>query len=458
MHVGRPWLIGFSILLLAACSKRPAGVSSVAFSPEPSFWVWHRTSALTAEELAAVDHGHVSRLYWQIVEFRRGGGEWNPYPLAKREAMPNLPSVIPVIRLAPDLKPFDRPEAPAQFARWLRQWSGERPLAGVQIDYDCPASQLERYAVFLRAFKAETGLKFISVTALASWMDAPSFQRFAGSVDELVPMFYDLTADVPEQAVKGNFQPMVPSNAAARIHAWKACPVPWRAGLPNFERLTLFDAGGKSLGHLRGWKPEELLANKAIEPTGGASAGLVKFRIIHNGGLAGSALLAGQSLVWRGPDEAALRAAIAAARDAGSAGITWFALPGPGLPAAHSSAHLEALENDRTPTRKLSLRTLESGRVVLHNDGPADLPFRPGQAPYRLELKSDAAGSSGDGDPGGFLERQSGVVPKYSRKIWLIFPSLRVDEDIASGDDLWHRQTGNSVQWSVQDDAPVPTP
>lgn len=442
--------------LSTGCSKT-ARVAA-PFDAAPAFWVWHRTSALTSEEKGTLSRAGVTRLYWQIVEFRGDATDWQPYPLAPREALPDDLEVVPVIRLAPALKPLDRPEAPAQFANWLRRWSGGRMPSAVQIDYDCPAAQLDRYGAFLARLKAEAGLSSISATALAGWIDAPLFRKLEAGVEELTPMFYDLDADVPEKVLAGKAEPMVPADAVRWIGRWKTCRVAWRAGLPNFQRLTIFDAAGKSRGHLRGWTPAQVYGQDGLERLPSAGEGMVEYRASRDLTLAGTRLEAGQRLIWRAPGEGALSAAIDAAKSSGCRGAVWFTLPGPGLQAAFGARHLQALTTGSSPAPGLKFEMRDNGSAVLRNEGAGDLPFRPGQGPYHLVLEAKTAGGFRDTASGGFLGIESGVPLRFSRKISLTFPSLRVDEEIASGDSLWHRQSGNSVSWSVQEVAPHPTP
>src|SRR2546422_8420605 len=43
---------------------------------ETSFWVWHRSSPLSADEIAQLQQQHVRDLYWHIGELEHREGTW----------------------------------------------------------------------------------------------------------------------------------------------------------------------------------------------------------------------------------------------------------------------------------------------------------------------------------------------------------------------------------------------
>ena len=246
-----PVLMLISACWLMAGCDRPAPGTATKPDPTPGFWVWHRSSRLEEKERAAVPTG--GRLYRQIAEFGWRDGVWSPRPVAEPKNL--LENEIPVVRIDPGPAFLERADAVAMLAKWLRHHFQDKVPTSLQLDHDCPVRLLPRYAAFLRELRGELGLKEISITALAGWIDSPAFQQLGEAVDELLPMFYDLTADPPQEIVTGKAKPMAGPEAAAWIARWKSCRTPWRAGLANFERLTLFEADGKLTGHLKQWEP-----------------------------------------------------------------------------------------------------------------------------------------------------------------------------------------------------------
>jgi hypothetical protein len=444
------WLV---LCLLAACDRKPPAASSSHPDRAPGFWIWHRSSALTTEEKNSVPTG--GRLYRQIAEFGWHDGAWSPRVVAEAKVL--LENEIAVVRIDPGPAFLDRREAASMLAKWLRHHFQDKVPTSLQLDHDCPVRLLPRYAAFLRELRGELGLKEISITALAGWIDSPSFKQLGESADELVPMFYDLTADPPEDIVAGKAKPMTGLEAASWIARWKSCRTPWRAGLANFERLTLFEAGGKLVGHLKQWTPEGLAHADFLEKipqfTGGTGYRINRAAILH-----GTQLEASRFLVWRAPDDESLRALITTAFDSGAVGIVWFALPGPGLRTAHSPSHLAALARSETPAHGVRVKLESDGRVLLRNDGPGDLSMAPGAPLHRLELTTNEAGTFTAAGPGEFTEVTTPLPPKFSRKFVLSFPRLLVGEEIASESGLIPVRGGRELQWSLDDSSPAPLP
>lgn len=425
----------------------------MAPDPAPAFWVWHRSSALAAEETTALPAG--GRLYRQIAEFGWRDGKWSPRVVAEAAAL--SAREIPVVRIDPGPSFLERPDAAAMLARWLRHHFQNKVPAALQLDHDCPVRLLPRYAAFLHELKSELALREITITALAGWIDSPAFKPLGEAADELVPMFYDLTADPPQDIASGTAKPMAGAEAAAWIARWKSCRTPWRAGLANFERLTLFEADGKLVGHLKQWTPESIAHANFLEVlpqfTGGTG-----FRVTKPAAMHGTQLTTSQILVWRAPDDRALGDLIDASFTAGARGIVWFSLPGPGLRAAHSPSHLAALAKGQTPSPGLKAKLESDGRVVLRNEGPGDLSLAPGAPLHRLVLQSDEAGTFTDAGPGAFTEVTTPLPAKFSRKIVLSFSRLLVGEEIASESGLIPARGSRELQWSLNDSSPAPLP
>ncbi|MCW1915015.1 DUF3142 domain-containing protein [Luteolibacter sp. GHJ8] len=456
--------IGCFLLVLGAGCKRPAPAPAPAVSvtvSESSFWVWHRSSDLSDGEIAALRSVAAPRLYWQIAEFGWRDGKWTPRSLGKPpEPLPDGgPVIVPVVRLDPGADSLLKPEAAASLVRWLRFHYGDAPPRILQLDYDCPLRLLPRYAGYLWELKSQLGLEEISVTALASWIDSPALADLGEVVSELVPMFYDIAPDPPDQVSRGTFVPMAGAEAEKWIGRWKACRTPWRAGLPNFERLTLFESDGNLVGHLRQWSPESLAASSLFEPLDQAP-GLASYRVIRAGSLDGTALEPGQILAWRAPGEDSLRRLLAASTSSGSRGIVWFALPGPGLRASYSPSHLSALSKGSELLPSLRMRIDGDGRVVLRNDGPADLSIKPGEAPHRLVLEANQPHTFKARGPGRFFSLEphpdSALSIEFSQRIALSFVELRVGSEIASESGLIPSREGRELRWSLDDSAPVP--
>ncbi|QJE95921.1 DUF3142 domain-containing protein [Luteolibacter luteus] len=453
----RPLLL---ILLLAGGCERKASPASSPLSQDqaPGFWIWHRSSALAERETASIRKSGSGPLYRQIVEFGWRNGEWSPRPLGTADV---LGSATPVLRLDPGPAMMEQPDAAASLAKWLRHHFDGKVPSAIQLDYDCPVRLLPRFGVFVSELRSELGLEKVSVTALASWIDSPAFPRFSETVDELVPMFYDLTADPPGDVVAGKVVPMAGTDTARRIERWKKCRKTWRAGLPNFERLTLFKADGSLVGHLRQWSPEALADMQSLKPLSGFSGGAA-YRADRSINFQGTSVEADQLLVWRAPDNEELKHLIRTSFSSGASGIVWFALPGPGLRTSRSPQHLAALARSESPFPSIKATRDSAGRIILRNEGPGDLVMKPGGEMHQLALESDRPGSFAHAGPGDFfrtsLPEGSPISINFSRKIVIHFAGLGVDEEIASEPGLVPVKDHQELRWSLDASPPQPLP
>lgn len=111
------------------------------------------------------------------------------------------------------------------------------PLAGIQLDTDCPTAQLGQYAAFLRELRKGAPGTAISITALLDWFrPGTEIGAVIDAVDEFVPQFYDTEA----HATDGR-----PQGIAAPVEAARWGPVfqkfrkPYRIGISTFGRVRM---------------------------------------------------------------------------------------------------------------------------------------------------------------------------------------------------------------------------
>lgn len=422
------FLSGLAVLcLLAGCGRKPAPhVRSGPMEP-PSFWVWHRSSPLDPAETQTLRAAGVRRLDWQVAECEWNGGSWQVNRIAGPITGNTELAVVPVFRLKPGAAFLGSPAAADQLARAVRAWQGNHATPEeIELDFDCPDRLLGDYAAFLRAFGKAVSPARVLITALAAWPANPQFGKLADAVSSFRPMFYDLTADTPEAVRTGRFQPMADEQTELRMESWKMCPKPWRAGLPSFERVSVFKADGSLVGHLRGWRPDEVFFHRGLKPMP-LGDGVTLFEVIAPGNLSGTRIEPGMAVVHRAPDIATLDRLVRTARRHGAEGIVWFALPGPGIPAALSAGQLAHLDTEPVPR----LRVGKNGTLVLENPGPADLTTRL----WELEVRSPKPAAFQSASPGGFVDVQvpDGLPAELSSTLVLRFSQLRGGEALSSG-------------------------
>lgn len=350
---------------------------------ERSFWVWNRATPLDAIECAQLHTLGIRTLYWEVAELENTDGTWRrkKLPVAFPETKGDF-HIIPVIRLESSVaKPL------ADRAGLLAMIELARPrVDDLQIDYDCPDRWLGDYADVL----AEIGKKVphLSATALAGWVDVPGFSRLQAAAGELVPMFYDLKPDTASALI-----PLVePGVIQRQLERWRQrCQTPWRAGLPWFARVSLYDKTGRSRGHIRRWSWDDICFNRDLATVSPTSMGMTVLKATAATSIGSSAIAEGETLVVRWPDLGALAAA---GSDAPS--IVYFRLPNGAPEGGWSLSQLRQLDQPAAPRLLLRVTPSASGEVwELVNDSDADLPPRlSGKTPldrgYALEIDAPA--------------------------------------------------------------------
>lgn len=424
------------IVLVSACERAdvPTDARPAALQPA-AFWVWHRSSPLTAEEHSSLQTAGTRELFWQVVETGWTNGRWESVRIS-----PPLPPVaevriIPVFRIKPDPAFLDQADAVPAFARVVHLWSDGNLPEEIQLDFDCPDRVLGRYSDFLRSLAKALPETRISITALASWPHNPHFGKLANSVHRMAPMFYDLHPDRPENVVEGTLRPIADRGDIGLIRLWQKCPVPWLAGLPNFERVSMFRPDGTLAGHLRGWSHDALFFNPHLQPQPSGN-GVTRFQVTRDTTVSGNPITAGSIVCHRGPEKDSLTALAEAAMKYGATGMLYFTLPGPGIQATHPAPHFTG---DATALPVLSV--LSDGRLQLTNTGTDGIPPRPcdpndpTSPGWRVTIESSTTGAFRSASTGDFPKVSStgDVPPEMSMRLHLHFSKLPPGQSLTSG-------------------------
>lgn len=404
---------------------------SRAWSFDTSFWVWNHAPVLAEKEAAELRAQNVRDLFWRIGELENVDGAWR---WKMRNQLPSVPAgftLVPVVRLSSSVRePFDE-----NGTRSLLVRLAELSCARLQLDMDCPDRLLDRYADVLQKIRAR--VPELSITALAGWSALPAFDKLQMSVVEIAPMFYDLETD----PIGAEPWPLLdPQKIRAQLAAWSRCQIPWRAGLPNFARVTSYAADGKARGHLRDFSWTDLCFNRALTTLTSAH-GVTTFRVENETRLASVALAKGEKLAARWPERAALAEAISAAKSAGACGVIFFRLPDETDASGWSLAQLSHLE----AAPQLVLRR-DGSRLALTNESKADLaPRLAGHDPldrgYALEIDAPAT-IFREALPGDFWrvtahahpeQAPAPVAPPLATRLTFWFSHLRAGGTLRSG-------------------------
>ena len=269
---------------------------------ETAFWAWQRSAPLSEAERAELSAQGVRTIYWQAGELENVGATWR---WKSRFALPPTGSAelryVPVVRLeSRERSPFSTASLEALLSALAPMTKGAEEL---QIDYDAPDRLVGEYAAALK--KIHALVPKLGITALPGWSRVAALRVLEGSVDELLPMLYDFE---PDPMVEGAapLPLLVPEKLERALAEWSQCQIAWRAGLPSFARVTLFDPSGKSRGHIREWSWDDLCFNKSLGTLRSIALGVTVFRARAATRVSNTPIKLDQLLAVRWPDRAGL--------------------------------------------------------------------------------------------------------------------------------------------------------
>lgn len=114
-------------------------------------------------------------------------------------------------------------------------------IAGIQLDFDCPTSKLDRYGRFLAAFRTELPDTTLSFTALPTWLGSETFKRVAQNTDYFVLQVHALevpaSSDLPLHLCDV-------SKLDAYFDSASAVGVPYYVALPTYGYRVAFNSEG----------------------------------------------------------------------------------------------------------------------------------------------------------------------------------------------------------------------
>jgi hypothetical protein len=415
-----------------------AAISVIAVSTsahDVRYWVWQRDDPLDEQELRELAAQKIDTIYWQVGELENIGATW------RWKARFNFSSsdaahihFVPVVRLVSrEHQPFSDASVTALVASLSAVTAKHDEL---QLDYDAPDRLLADYA---RTLNRIHGLvPRLTIAALPHWSRADFLKLLEPNVDELLPMLYDFEA---EPILKDQLPlPLIsPAKISRLIEAWRACRKPWRAGLPVFARLSVYDANQKLRGQIRNWNWDELCFNRSFEVANGAQFGASILRATRSTSIANTPIHPGDEVIVREVDRGALRDAINSALRAGAQGVVFFRLPDSTASSGwslHQLGHLEA------GPRLILRKPADSETLELFNAGDGDLAPRfarneAGAGDYALEI--DAAtpifreAQAGDfASVNAFAGEKPARVP-FATRLRFQFSQLRAKENLRTG-------------------------
>jgi Protein of unknown function (DUF3142) len=402
---------------------------AIAAEVETGYWAWQRNEPPSESERQELSAQGVRTVYWQIGELVENGAVWRW--TARFDLPANTPELrfVPVVRLESRARAPFSAEATASLVSALSP--ATRGVDELQIDYDAPDRVLGDYARMLK--EVHKVVPRLSITALPHWARMSGVREFRGAADELLVMLYDFE---PDRKGAPPLPLIVPEKVDRYLAEWNETQLPWRAGLPVFARVTVFDGARTSRGHVRSWNWDDICFNGALEIATPTNLGVTTLRAKRDTRVENAAVRSGQLVTTRLPDREALSRAVASARKTSAHGVVFFRFPDSTDPSGWSLRQLGHLE--KAP--QLSLKTSpDSSTIELSNNSDADLAFSaPGEGRgYALQIEAPAAifrdAAAGDfWRVAGDAEGRAVTIPLATRlTFW--FSHLRAHEALRTG-------------------------
>jgi hypothetical protein len=399
------------------------------------YWVWQRDDPLDEQESRELDAQKIDTIYWQVGELENTGQTW------RWKARFNFPSsnaarirFVPVVRLVSrEHQPFSDVSITALLASLSSASANHDEL---QLDYDAPDRLLADYAAALRRIHGL--VRRLTIAALPHWSRADYLELLEPNVDELLPMLYDFEAE-PTLKDQSPLPLISPEKISRLIENWRACRKPWRAGLPVFARLSVYDENQKLRGQIRNWNWDELCFNRSFEMANRVQFGAYILRAPKSTSIANTPIHPSDEVIVREVDRTALRNAIGAASRAGARSIVFFRLPDSTSSSGwslHQLGHLEA------GPRLILRKPADSETLELSNAGDGDLGPRFARnemeaGGYVLEIEA-ATPIFREAQPGDFVSMDAFAGEKRARvpfatRLRFQFAQLRAKENLRSG-------------------------
>lgn len=365
---------GMRLLLVAlACVICLTGSALPVRAPGPlphDAYIWQRVWTPAVVE-AAVGAADLVRSWRILVAEADRSGRWTDVEVPWQSVGAMRRPVVAVLRIDGRLEEARMAATADRVAATVVALGRKAPLAGVEIDYDCPTSRLGDYARFLSALKSRLPPTLaLSITALPTWMNSPELSRLGADVSEIV-----LQVHAVDDPRRGLFDP---GRAEHWVRAFASrIGRPFRVALPAYDVRVSWGADGRMAG-VEGERP--ILAGAADSQMLMAAPEAVR-HLLHR-------------LEDNAPE--------------GLVGVAWFRLPTETDRRAWSPETWRAVVTGRLPSAQVSAMLEATDRpelwnVVLSNDGAVDAPL-----PRQVWL--DPACAAADGANGFHLASQ-GAAP-----------------------------------------------
>ncbi len=250
MNLRRCFIVVFA--LVSACIARASNTTNAPPLPQEAY-VWQRSWTTPVVE-AVTNHGAV----FSNLVVLRGEVVWHAGRPDVIQVRPDYAALAathqPVglaLRVGAFPGPFSTNDPTTKFLSRLATTfiaeakTNQITLSEFQIDFDCAASKLDGYRVWIEALRKAVAPTPLTITALPSWLKEPSFKPLAEATDGYVLQVHSLERP---RDINAPFTLCDPEAARRAVEQAGKINVPFRVALPTYGYLLAFDKSGRFVG------------------------------------------------------------------------------------------------------------------------------------------------------------------------------------------------------------------
>jgi len=239
---------------------------------EVALWYWHQPFRLEPSDAKALKAAGVRQLFVRAGTFRKEGQ-------TARLALPEIwkgsseglevhlvfnfdYTLVDAFEQLP-LEVLARSVETQIVAERTRAEKAGIPVAGIELDFDCPTRLLPRYADFLHRLRPTLHSDHcaLSITALPTWFGSSAVEKVQAETDFTVPQYYEpqLPKTLTGFATVSRLKLLERGLAQAGRHG-----APFYAGLPAYGHALIYDERGQLLGTYRSMSALDAMAHPSF--------------------------------------------------------------------------------------------------------------------------------------------------------------------------------------------------
>lgn len=269
------------LLILSALVLAGLLVYCRFFRPPPpleiALWYWHQPFRVPAEERESLRRIGVRKLFVHAGDFRVERGVIHLVLPQRWTGPADGIEIHLVFRFDPSfVRALSSLDAETIVRSILPSIAQQRDAAsaarlnvrGVQLDLDCPTSQLPKYADLMRRMRAALPAMTLSITALPTWYRSPKLEALLGAIDFAAPQFYEANTGRSREAYATIANPQITSSGI-QAAGWRGAP--FYAGIPAYGHTLVYTDRGLLAGVFHDMGLAETLRNPAFRLIGGSA-------------------------------------------------------------------------------------------------------------------------------------------------------------------------------------------